>query len=389
MIFEVNEEDLIKCNKYYEYLHKNPELSGEEFETSIYIQNKFENLGYEIIKVSKTGFIAFLNLNFKETISLRAELDALPILEDEKHIIKSCNRGISHACGHDGHMAMMLTVGEILSRNKEKLNINVAILFEEGEETGIGNPPFITALKKFNIRSIWGIHFEPDLPSGFISISEGPIMAGDTDIEIIIRGKGGHSSRPDYCNNPINVVAAIIQSIRLFWADVIDPESKSTFSFTKVNAGDGLNIIPDTAYIGANLRFFDKKIAKFIISSIKKRVKLIAEEYGCEVEFSKSMDIYGNITINDIDLTRKIKNTMKENNLEENIRYLKPLYSSESFANFCEKYKCVYSFLGNQPENKNTPLHSSKFIIDINQFELGIKSSLCYVETENYRGDTL
>ena len=388
-MFETKGEDLKKCNEYFEYLHRNPELSGKEVKTSEYVQNKFRELGYEIEKVSNTGFIAFLNLNQNSTIALRAELDALPIIEDETHIIKSYNRGISHACGHDGHMAMTMTVGEILSRNREKLNVNVAILFEEGEETGIGNIFLRNALENFNIRSIWGIHFEPDLPSGFISITEGPIMAGDTDIEIIIKGKGGHSSRPDYCNNPINAVAAIIQSIRLFWADIINPESKTTFSFTKINAGEGLNIIPDTAYIGANLRFFDKEIAKFIISSIKKRVKLIAEEYGCEVEFSESMDVYGNITVNDVDLTRRIKNVMCENNLAESIEELKPLYSSESFANFCEKHKCVYAFLGNQPGNKNIPLHSSKFIIDTNQFELGIKSSLCYVETENYRGDIL
>ena len=388
-MFETKDEDLKKCKEYFEYLHKTPELSGEEIKTSEYIQNKFRELGYEIKKVSNTGFIAFLNLNQKSTIALRAELDALPILEDEDHVIKSCNRGISHACGHDGHMAMMMTVGEILARNREKLNINIAILFEEGEETGVGNPFLRKALESFDIRSIWGIHFEPDLPSGLISITEGPIMAGDTDIEIIIKGKGGHSSRPDYCNNPINAVAAIIQSIRLFWADIINPESKTTFSFTKINAGEGLNIIPDTAYIGANLRFFDKEIAKFIISSIKKRVKLIAEEYGCEVEFSESLDVYGNITVNDIDLTRRIKNVMCENNLAESIEELKPLYSSESFANFCEKHKCVYAFLGNQPGNENIPLHSSKFMIDTNQFELGIKSSLCYVETENYRGDIL
>lgn len=388
-MFETKNEDLKKCNEYFEYLHSNPELSGNEIKTSKYIQNKFQELGYEIKKVSNTGFIAFLNLNQKSTIALRAELDALPIIEDECHSIKSCNKGVSHACGHDGHMAMMMTVGEILNRNREKLNVNIAILFEEGEETGIGNPFLKKALEKFDIRSIWGIHFEPDLPSGKISITEGPIMAGDTDIEIILKGKGGHSSRPDYCNNPINAVAAIIQSIRLFWADSINPDSKTTFSFTKISAGEGLNIIPDSAYIGANLRFFDKETAKFIISSIKKRVKLIAEDYGCEVEFSESMDIYGNITFNDIDLTRRIKMIMQKNNLKGCIRELKPLYSSESFANFCEKYRCVYAFLGNQPKNKNIPLHSNKFIVDTTRFKLGINSSLCYVETENYQGDTL
>lgn len=384
MIFNISDNDLERCNKYYKYLHKNPELSGEEFKTSEYIKNKFINIGFEIITVSKTGFIAFLNLNHKSTVALRAELDALPITEDNSHTIKSINDGISHACGHDGHMAMMITIGEILFRNKEKLNVNVAFLFEEGEEIGIGNPALKKSLNLFNIRSIWGIHFEPDLPSGFISLTEGPIMAGDVDIEIKIKGKGGHSSRPDYCNNPINAVASIIQSIRLFWSDIISPNSKTTFSFTKIKAGEGLNIIPDDAYIGANMRFFDREVAEFIIDSMKKRINLIVEEYGCEVEFSKSMDIYGNITINDEELTKRMINVMKKNDLSKNIRNLKPLYSSESFANFCENYKCIYAFLGNQPNKENIPLHSSKFIVDINQFELGIKSSLCYVETENY-----
>lgn len=382
MKLTVMEKDLQNCITYYEHLHMYPELGNEEYETQKYVSSLVNNIGYEIIPVDTTGFIAYLDVGAEQTIALRAELDALPIEESNSSQIRSMNPGVFHACGHDAHMAMLITVSEIIQRNKVLLKNNIALLFEEAEEIGSGTPPICDALTQFNIKSIWGIHVEPDVQAGLIALNEGPIMAGSADINITIRGAGGHSSRPDYCHNPINAVAAIVQSIRTLWVDNIPPDSRTSFAFTKISGGTELNIIPDEVYLGGNLRFFDRSKAELIIDKMKTRISCISREYECAVEFTDTLFESGGITCNDVELCKKVKSKMIDNGLKDTIISIPPLYSSESFSHFCKKYKCIYAFLGNGSDT-NYPLHSSNFRVDLNQLPLGIKATLSYIEAEN------
>lgn len=385
MGFAISDRDLDNCLAYFKHLHAYPEVGGQEFKTREYVSGLLKNIGYEIVPVSTTGFIAYLDVQAEQTLALRAELDALPIEECSSSELKSKNKGVFHACGHDSHMAMLITVGEILQRNSEILKNNIAIIFEENEENGTGIAVLCDALEKLNIKSIWGIHVEPDVKAGLIALSEGPIMAGSSDINILIKGKGGHSSRPDYCHNPINAMGAILQSIRTLWTDVIPPDSGTSFCFTKVSGGTELNIIPDEVYLGGNLRFFDFDTARMIIEKIRMRSSYIAGEYECEVEITDTLDESGGTTRNDVELCKRVTQQMRDNGWGDKLISIPPLYSSESFSHFCKKYKCLYAFLGNG-SGENVPLHSSRFSVDLNQLPLGIAATLAYVEAEN---DTL
>lgn len=379
----VENEDIQECGKFFQWLHLHPEESGCEYETSKYVSTVLKEEGYRIIQVSNTGFIAFLDLGCRETIALRAELDALQISGD--YWEDDIPGKIVHACGHDGHMAMLMTTGKILARKRDCLKTNVALLFEEGEEKGLGNEALRIAMEPLGIKSVWGLHVEPEVESGKIALVPGMIMAGDTDIEIRLVGEGGHASRPDQCRNPINAAGELIQAVRSMWMDETTPGTAVSFSFTKIQGGKELNVVPDEVILGGSLRFFDKETAKTVISKIKERASHIAAMNECRVIFSDSMEIYGDITWNDPELCKKVRRVMEDYGLQERLTRLPPLYSSESFAHFSKKYPSLYVFLGNGRKGEEIPLHSRWFEADPSNFELGIQAALCFVEAESVR----
>lgn len=379
----IEQSDISECRLNYEWLHAHPEEGGQEYQTSAYVQNTLSERGYSIFRASETGFIAFLDLGFREAVALRAELDALS-MDAEEESGDICHE-TRHACGHDGHMAILMAVGKILVRNKEQLKTNIALLFEEGEEKGIGNSPLREVMKPLGIKSVWGLHVEPEVESGRIALMPGVIMAGDTDVEIRIVGEGGHASRPDLCKNPIYVATEVVQALRTMWMEETKPGAKITFGLTKFLGGKELNVIPEEVILGGSLRFFDKEIARDILARMKKKIIGIVSLHGCKVQFSESMDILGDITWNDENLCEKVRDVMVEQGLGEAIIKIPPLYSSESFAHFCNEYPSIYAFLGNRKGEENVPLHSRDFQVDTNNFKLGIQAALCYIQAESMR----
>lgn len=387
MNIKIEYEDILFCEKIFKYLHSNPEVSGKEYKTSKFLKEIFRKWGYPIIELPGTGFIVEYISNLKgKTIALRAELDALPIQESNRNYYYkkefiSKNKGCSHACGHDAHMAMLTTVLYILHKRQIVLPGNILFLFEEGEEEGLGIGHMMDKLTNYNIEAVWGLHVTPNIPSGKVCIQPGVIMAGDVDILFTIEGEGGHASRPDVCKNPIDVAIEAITVINRLWVNEFPPELPITFAITTIQAGEKCNIIPEQVKIGGSFRFLDEELAKRILNRIKECITSIVKLHGCKVKYDPCMEVFGSATVNDGKLAMTVQEGFKEMGLVESIMQINPLYSSESFAHYGEKYPSLYSLLGVMNNDLGTlaPLHSPNFDLDISCFSLGILATFTFI----------
>ena len=219
-------EEYVKLTRGY--LHENPEISGQEFDTSAFLKKEVKALGLPIEEVSTTGFIATLKCkNPGKTLALRSDIDALKMPESETNTVGkkkyvSKRSEACHSCGHDGHMAMLLGTMKVLVKLKNYLSGTIIFCFEEGEEIGCGIDKMLTVLSKKNIDAIWGIHLTSFMKTGTVSVDPGPRMAGAALINMNIIGRGGHGSRPDLSINPLFGAANVLMSLSSAWVNRID-----------------------------------------------------------------------------------------------------------------------------------------------------------------------
>lgn len=210
------------------YLHERPELSSEEYETVAYLKKRIKAFDLLIEDVpDSTGFIALLDTKQPgKTLGIRTDIDALPIKENEENLAgkrkyMSKHPGVMHACGHDGHMAIILSTIEILAGLQEQLSGKIYFIFEEGEEIGSGIDAMLAHLADKKIEAIYGNHLAAFLPTGKISVDVGPKMAGVAPISWTVHGKGGHGSRPDLAINPIFASAHILTALSTAWTNLV------------------------------------------------------------------------------------------------------------------------------------------------------------------------
>lgn len=243
-------------------LHEYPELSAQEHETSAYLKKEMSALGLTIQEVNETSFLAILDTGQAgKTVALRTDIDALPLEEDacnlkQEKLAVSKNRGVMHACGHDFHMATLVMAAKLLVRDQANLRGKVIFIFEDGEEIGHGIVDLVDALKDMEIDCFYGNHVWNELETGKIVLDSGPVMAGAAGIDIEVEGRSGHSSRPDQAVNPVFAAASMVTNMGALLPNTISPEDTVAFSVSQIHAGERNNIIPSTARMSGNLRFF-------------------------------------------------------------------------------------------------------------------------------------
>ncbi|HHX51332.1 MAG TPA: amidohydrolase, partial [Clostridia bacterium] len=237
--------------------HQNPELGYEEFLTSQKIIKYLTEIGIKVKKVAKTGVVGLLEGGMPGgTVLLRADMDALAIQEMNDVSYKSLKEGKMHACGHDGHMAMLLIAAKILSRHRDRLKGQVKFVFQPNEETagaldmikeGVLNDPQVDAA--------FGIHLWTPLPTGAIGIVAGPIMAANEEFELKIFGKGGHTSAPENAVDPIIAASIVVQTIQTIQTREVSALAPTVIMFGKIRGGTGRNIIAEQVELGGTIRF--------------------------------------------------------------------------------------------------------------------------------------
>lgn len=276
-----------KLVTYRRELHENPELSFQEFETTKRLRQWLTEAGIPILDYPlKVGVIAEIRgAQPGPTIALRADIDALPIVEQSGVSFSSKNEGVMHACGHDFHATSILGAAILLKEREAEVKGNVRIIFQPAEEISKGAEYIADQGVLKGIEAIFGMHNKPDLPVGTIGVRAGSLMASVDRFELDIIGVGGHAGIPNHVIDPIVIASQIVNSFQSIVSRNLSPFSNTVVSVTKLQSGNTWNVIPDKAELEGTVRSFQEEDRALVGERMKKLAEGIAESYGAHADF--------------------------------------------------------------------------------------------------------
>ena len=357
-------------------LHKHPELAFEEKWTHKFISKELKALSLYPVNINKTGIIVDIGKG-NNKIGLRADMDALPINEENELPFKSINNGVMHACGHDTHMAMLLGAAKLLTLNP--VERPVRLLFQPSEErTPGGAKGMIEEGALEGISEIFGIHIEPELEIGCLEIRPGPMMASPDEMDIKITGTGGHAAEPHKTNDVIYATSLFINEIQGLVSRKSEPTKPVVISICSIHGGSTYNIIPTNVRLKGTVRTIDKESWQNIPQWIDDILKGISLSYGIEYELLYKRGYP--ILKNDEKKTKKLICIAQE--IFKNIEIMDdPVMGGEDFAYYLEKIPGSFSFIGGANKKKGiySKLHTPHFIIDEDALPMG--TALLYALT--------
>ena len=366
-----------EMKEWRRHLHSIPELSFNELKTSEFISSKLKEWGIKHkTNIAKTGIVAQIKGNkgsSAKSIGLRADIDALPIQENNDFIYKSTHKGVSHKCGHDGHTTLLLGAAKHLSENPDFDGI-VNLIFQPAEEGGGGANEMIKdgLLEEFPMSQVFGMHNWPDIPKGKFSICSGPIMAAVDTIQINIKGLGGHAAMPHQTIDPIIIGSQIVSALQTISSRTIDPLETIVLSVTQFHSGTTHNIIPDDVFLEGTLRTFSKEVQILAIKKIREITTNITKAFSANAEIS-IFDGYPS-TVNHKNETKIATEIASEIVGSENVDFnMKPIMGSEDFSFMLNKVPGAFIFVGQGDENHNRPCHHAEY--DFNDDILPIGTS--------------
>ncbi|BAH43126.1 peptidase M20D family protein [Brevibacillus brevis NBRC 100599] len=358
------------------YLHQHPELSFEEEKTSQFIYETLESFGnLELSRPTKTSVVArLIGSQPGKVLGIRADIDALPIHEENDVPYASGKAGVMHACGHDGHTAMLLGAAKILSQYKDQIKGEVRFFFQHAEELPPGGAAeIVRAGAADGLDSIIGIHLASYMPVGKFGVLYGALTSSTDRFDIKIQGKGGHSSQPEASVDPIVIGAQVITGLQQIVSRNVSALDKVVISVTMLNAGTAYNIIPDSMTLTGSTRCFDAQIRQNIPMWIERIVKGITEAHGASYEFTFSHG-YTSV-VNDKQVTKLMEDTIRERWGEEEIIYIDPLMPGEDFSEYLKKAPGCFIQLGagNPDKGFTYPHHHPRFDFDEDAMVRGVE----------------
>ncbi|XUY28923.1 M20 aminoacylase family protein [Agrobacterium sp. rho-8.1] len=345
-----------------QYLHAHPELSQEETETARFVAEKLEAWGYEVTRnVGGHGVVACLtNGTAKKSIGIRADMDALPILEETGLPYASKTPGKMHACGHDGHTTVLLGAAEYLAKTRH-FDGTVTLIFQPAEESGkpSGAQQMIAdgLFDRFPIDAIFGLHNHPGAAEGAFLLRSGPMMASSDTVKMTIKGKGGHASRPHLTIDPVVVACNLVVALQTVVSRNIDPTQTAVVTVGTIHAGEAVNVIPEHAKLSLSVRCFEPGIRDVLQARITKLAHAIVEGFGATIDIDYE---HGYPVVVNSDAETVFARTVAEELVgAENVSTCNLIPGSEDFAYFLEHKPGTFLRLGNGV-NSST-LHSSKY----------------------------
>jgi amidohydrolase len=379
-----NEALLIEMRRH---LHENPELSDKEYNTIEYIKEKLTEFGVEFVEIKRGGILAHVGDASKgKTVLLRGDCDALPVPENPENLKgpKACISkidGISHACGHDAHTAMLLGAAKILKEMESELKGIVYLVFERGEEA-TGNFKYIFRYfqeNNFKFDAIYGTHTLSTYEAGKISLEPGGVMAGGVGFNIIIRGRGGHGSRPDLSISPIDCFSAFNMALNGLRLKYISPFEALCISIGTVKAGVASNVIPDEIQFAGSARVLNKAVGVEFRKEFLHLLEKTTEAYHCTYEILLLANP-GNGVINNADLSAFGKEAIAKHVGSEYVGRVDPWMASESFSLYLQLFPGVFAFLGmkNPEKGVGAEHHNEKFDVDEDVLKLGVAAQVAY-----------
>ena len=358
------------------YFHQNPEIAFEEFNTSKKIVEYLNSLGIENKVICGTGIVGLIHGNGDgPVIALRSDLDALPLEDRKKVEYASKVKGKMHACGHDGHMSILMAVAKLLNKHKDKFKGTVKLIFEPAEET-IGGAQFMIkegALENPKVDAIVGLHVSELLDSGTIGLRYGVVNAASNPFKIIVKGKGGHGAHPEDCVDPLVVGCNIVNTLQTIVSRELSPHNPAVITIGKFIGGTAPNIIPEEVVLEGVIRTITKEDREYA----KKRLVDLCNGIASAMRVTVDIDIFDGypcLYSND-DLVSRGERVFKEVLGEENVLMnIPPSMGVESFAFFSEKVPALFYFLGTRNIEKgiNNPAHGSLFDLDEDGLVYGV-----------------
>lgn len=352
--------------------HRHPELAFEERRTSAVIRAFLEFLGIEVGTCGRTGLRGVLRGGRPgRTVALRADMDALPVAEIAGHDYQSQNPGVMHACGHDGHMAILMGAAKVLAARRDTLPGSVVFLFQPAEE----NPPGGAALMIEDgaldgVDGIFGLHLWQPLPSGIVGLRAGALMAQADEFEVVVQGRGGHASQPNVTVDPVVVASHVVVVAQTIVSRFTNPLEPVVVSFTTVHGGRIHNIIPDEVTMTGTVRTLDPGTQLAVKQRLAEVCEATCRLFGATAAFTYK-EGYPPV-INDaasVDLVRRVAALELGG---DSVRTIAPVMGGEDFAYYLQRVPGAFALLG-MGDNQPHPHHNARFDIDETVLPLGVR----------------
>jgi amidohydrolase len=358
------------------HLHANPELSYEEYETSKFVRQKLKQFGIPFEIKATTGVVGLIEGKNpgKKTIALRADMDALPITEENDIPYKSKKQGLMHACGHDVHTTCLLGAAKILHELKDKWEGTIKLIFQPGEEKNPGGASLMIkdgVLENPKPAAIFGLHVHPGLPIGKTSFREGKVMASADELYITVKGKGGHAASPHLCVDPILIASHLIISLQQVVSRNNNPHNPTVLSITSFQGGNTTNVIPNEIKLKGTFRAMDEEWRYKAHALITKISTDLVHSMGGEIDLLIDVgypSVYNNEKLNTL-AKQKAAEYIGNENVEETEKRM----GAEDFGYYSQQIPGCFYRLGVMNIEKGivSGVHTPTFNIDENAIEIG------------------
>ena len=347
------------------YLHQHPELSGKEYQTTAFLKDRLEGLGIRVLESGlKTGLIAEIGSGHP-VVALRADIDALPILEQTGLPYQSQNTGVMHACGHDFHQTSLLGAASLLKEKEDQLDGTIRLIFQPAEEISEGATEVLATGLLEDVQGIIGFHNMPQLKAGQLALNAGAMMAGVEKFKVTVTGVSSHAARPDLGTDTVTAVTTMVQNLQLLISRTVSPFETAVLSITHLDVGSTWNVLPKSGYFEGTIRSFNpslqRELKERFISIIRHTAKSL------EVDVTFEWGVTPPVTFNDEELTQLVWATSQ--GLAEVI-LAHP--SGEDFAFYQERIPGVFAFIGSNGEPDAPDLHHDHMTIDDAAFQVSV-----------------
>lgn len=368
-------------------IHAHPELGTNEVRTSQLVESYLRELGIPLKRSFHTGVVGLIQGGKPgKTILLRADMDALPIQELTRLPFASQNEGVMHACGHDAHTAMLLVAAKVLMAHREELCGNVKLVFEPNEEdAGACHMVAEGVLEDPKVDASFAMHVNNTIDAGTVGVAAGPMFAQTDNFYITLKGKGGHTSKPQKCRDPILCAAAIIQTSQILQTREINPMDATVLMFGSVHAGTTTNVLPETAELNGTLRYLydgGPDSIQHPQQRLERIVKSVADTY--QVQADIRFEVSAHVLINDSGFVQFLNDKVIPPTIGKSHTVTLTTMEGEDFCEFINRNNIpgamVYLGAGNAEIGEGCPLHNPYFRIDegclITGVELHVRTAM-------------
>ena len=377
IIQEVNQarEQIVK---YRQDLHRCPETAFEEYETTAYIKRQLDAMGISYKPLYPTGIVAEIGKGM-EAAALRADIDALKVEEETGCSFGSEHQGYMHACGHDGHAAILLGAAGILKKHEKELSKKVFLVFQPAEETAQGAKLVLESGLLEDVKEIFGLHIFSGIEAGKISLEAGPRMAATDWFSIDIRGKSGHAGKPHLCTDASVIAAATVMNLQTIVSRNTDPLDSAVVTVGKMTSGTARNVISGSARIEGTVRTFSEETERMVKERVIEIAAGTAGQLGGEAAVDYPPSSHPPLVNGESTVERAMRGAGKIFS-EKDFVHVPPMMLGEDYSNYLKTIPGAFAFVGGGKDQ--FPNHHSRFDMDEKALESGVKLMLAYVMEE-------